>query len=1222
MNDNNKIDCDCDFDSQIAMTGVGNNDFIGIYEYNDKIHTSLYCIKGKFLEFVNRESKPYFRHKSNKDHDGKYTEMSEWHKNWQNYFPELTVEKQIGNRRADVCTGYNVLEFQHSKIDKKLINARSFNYCKYNLHWIIDCNNGRIILSNNYITFKELWIYNHFKDIDLIYLDYNDNIYMISPKDVYDNEILIDNNNIKSKEDFIKYILNYDLSILKNEKINVWIYNKTKLEGIIYYNQRGAGCGKTVESIQLIQNKDFDKKEIFIYLTKVNSAKDNIYEKIIELNDEKIININFMQNIKNIDEVKIKNGSGEGGKYNIEFEYNGVKKEIKIGTIDSFIFALYNHEYKGNSVEKNYFIKMIQNLANGNDNAFKKTYIDKNIVKYCNKDQNKNEKDDINDKNKLKLCQKIIIIIDESQDLETEYLYVLSKIIKKTNIDVYIVGDILQTLYTKKNMHRYLFNINEFDGIKIIKSNNINHVRRFCNEKFKDFVNNRVNFEKYELSKIEKVGEERSYRSKNIPYDVFNIIDHILFKKYNKPDGECVEDLNIYMNKIDEMIIKIKSFIDDEIDRDNMLPNDFGFIFPNISNNFIANKLALELNEFWSEKFRNNDYRERVKKKYDNFYLNKISGQTPVEIHYSEEGKAVNLTTSIDKTRFLSIHASKGLTFSVVFLMGITENYLKKFGGYNNDNDSIIYDSLFHVMITRQRYSLYIGLLDNGDNIYKKFKSTENINISFISDNLSLIKKNTNLEEIKDDIFINSNLYNIIINEFKLIYNYEKYKYCFNLKQYENDIESKPLIDWGQHVIRYNIILYEFIKCIFDDNIQNISLQHIYNIYKLISTIKIEQRENANSYHNLIKSFIGEKNKYLNKKSNNIFIPILEYRYHIKFYIYVEFLLNTINNIKNKINIELIKNKKMPKLCVIEIIILMHMIDLYTNPINHNLTILNVYEIIDHYNSCDIKLLKADHEKYNCNCMKFLKNNNSNDKNNYITHYDKIQKIEDRYKKIKNKLLENYEIKMNENFYNTNMNFNLLNKNNNNFIIKNNYGLISHSKSEKNKYIINFEYTTQLSKINFDEKFIIFLLKEFLFNKCKDETKEENYFNKKPITCIYTLENDEISIIEFKCDNNKNIFKNIIKQFIIDKYSEYHKIIDKYFNNKIKEDTKKIPKEILKDIIEIIKNNAPEYIITKLKSYYDEKENDKIKDLFINNKLINKLDKILENKLEEFISSI
>ena len=186
---------------------------------------------------------------------------------------------------------------------------------------------------------------------------------------------------------------------------------------------------------------------------------------------------------------------------------------------------------------------------------------------------------------------------------------------------------------------------------------------------------------------------------------------------------------------------------------------------------------------------------------------------------------------------------------------------------------------------------------------------------------------------------------------------------------------------------------------------------------------------------------------------------------------------------------------------------------------------------------------------------------------------------------------------MNENFYNTNMNFNLLNKNNNNFIIKNNYGLISHSKSEKNKYIINFEYTTQLSKINFDEKFIIFLLKEFLFNKCNDETKEENYFNKKPITCIYTLENDEISIIEFKCDNNKNIFKNIIKQFIIDKYSEYHKIIDKYFNNKIKEDTKKIPKEILKDIIEIIKNNAPEYIITKLKSYYDEKENDKIKDL-------------------------
>ena len=54
-------------------------------------------------------------------------------------------------------------------------------------------------------------------------------------------------------------------------------------KGTIYYNQRGAGCGKTYESIQLLQNDErFVLKDTFIYLTKAHSAKDVIYSELKE----------------------------------------------------------------------------------------------------------------------------------------------------------------------------------------------------------------------------------------------------------------------------------------------------------------------------------------------------------------------------------------------------------------------------------------------------------------------------------------------------------------------------------------------------------------------------------------------------------------------------------------------------------------------------------------------------------------------------------------------------------------------------------------------------------------------------------------------------------------------------------------------------------------------------------------------------------------------------
>ena len=66
----------------------------------------------------------------------------------------------------------------------------------------------------------------------------------------------------------------------------------------------------------------------------------------------------------------------------------------------------------------------------------------------------------------------------------------------------------------------------------------------------------------------------------------------------------------------------------------------------------------------------------------------------------------------------MSIHASKGNGCEVVFLLGITENNLKVFSGKTGN---LMYDSLLHVAITRQKKSLYIGLVNNNDDIWKRF---------------------------------------------------------------------------------------------------------------------------------------------------------------------------------------------------------------------------------------------------------------------------------------------------------------------------------------------------------------------------------------------------------------------------------------------------------------------------------------------------------------------
>lgn len=83
----------------------------------------------------------HWRHKNLPDCDSFYEPMSEWHKNWQNQFPEdwrETVLERKGKKHfADIFTSNGlVIEFQHSSISLEKIKEREDFYIK--MIWVVD----------------------------------------------------------------------------------------------------------------------------------------------------------------------------------------------------------------------------------------------------------------------------------------------------------------------------------------------------------------------------------------------------------------------------------------------------------------------------------------------------------------------------------------------------------------------------------------------------------------------------------------------------------------------------------------------------------------------------------------------------------------------------------------------------------------------------------------------------------------------------------------------------------------------------------------------------------------------------------------------------------------------------------------------------------------------------------------------------------------------------
>lgn len=1126
----------------IAKYLYGDSDDYDISKLQEMIKTKkrfLVCENSHELEaYKSSKRTSYFRHKN---HPGSHSKMSDWHSDWQNQFDNVEVlfkKKTDGkNRRhADAVCDDMGLEFQHSNISKKQINDRNHDYMKCHkkeLLWIIDCTigfrvdtcpNGRYIL-----TFEdETWRYEHFMDCEYIYLDHNDEIYRVRPSMVKGH--IADVGERKTKRKFIRS--------LKNNKNN-WRPDP-KLPCSITYNQRGAGCGKTYESIQLLDKIDiFGYKTTFIYLTLLHSAKEVIYN---EFKDQ-----------ERRGELKVEtddDADDEYGKqYKIKFtcKNNPVSKIFIVGTVDSFTYRIGKLQPSHHDM----FLGILHSMIN--DDMHCK---DSDQITYAMED--------------IRLNRKCLILIDEAQDLREEYLQAMIALMKRTHVDLYIIGDLLQSVFRNESLHKILHETSpneSSDNINIIKTTGKNIVRRFHNKHFVDFTNSIIDYKKYNLPPVESICDGNcryTHDDKIIPYEIY-------YTRAIYPGGDReVDNLKLIDNKIKIIL----GHMDDEIEKYSYVPNNFLFIFPILSGNIYAIQLKKQLQNYWAEKMSNKQYIKKIRetefyKKYDpNEYTEFVF------LHKSEQGQPINLVESENATRISSIHSSKGTGREVVFFLSLSEYALNTLA---LNNTTLKYESLLHVAVTRQKKSLYIEINNKFDDISKRFekygiKSTGDRSRLYISTYISTEQISSHVRETDDSW-----------NPF-----YELYIKPTAQSPPERN-KSDVVIGQEYHIIRYCMMKYSFYRHIINssddtkcDRLLALTHELLEMNYEPVNNVEYDKQIKKNAKDRLenikkneedrLKKITGDPT--ISSPSEQKTFPILNlsYRKDSEYSRYCDILLDIIHKIKEKMK-ESMETSKFARLCPLEMVIYIFIIETSYMGIYAQINMMDIYSVVYHYDRayarCD------DHsEHYKCLCRKLFSIHTKNTLHTRIqnaiqNHYETIKICDTIFKNLEKKI-EGYhsELGSPKISYDISPDVKYHGESgiNDEFVIRGDFHMIAYTDT----HVFNIVIKPQFGKLNYNDVMTVSILHHKLIKTCYllypyDECPTKcgkRYRGKKIITCITSLDSDEPLIFDFN-DMPDTAILGAMSKFLICEYSAYHIQLYKeyqYYFKKYNANQEKYPK--------------------------------------------------------------
>jgi hypothetical protein len=870
-------------------------------------------------------------------------------------------------------------------------------------------------------------------------------------------------------------------------------------KGKIYFNQRGAGCGKTYESIQLIGGERFADKDTFIYLTKMRSAKDVIFGEFeSQLNRGALPGLTVLQK------------ENRGNQYLILLQ-RADKRVVKviIGTIDSFTYAI-RDKNKVISGGSDCFQKLVKDIREGN-----MTIGSDGDISYAS--------------TTAKLTRGCLVIIDEGQDLEKEYIDAFEKIIDRTGMDTYIIGDKLQSILSEKNLFTHLSDAPE--NPRIIKSTGQNIIKRCHHHGFQAIINDTVCFEKYQLPVVEGVcsGFGCGYKHEDHlqPFKVDTAFKNIF---YISPD------------EINACIDRILQDMRQKVNRHGYLPHNFMFIFPVVSEkNHLLAMMNSAIQDWWIDFFKHPEsYSDAImenllKNNETGYWKSKIENKENdtryyqfVFWHRSQSNQPINLNESVNASRILSIHAAKGNGCECVYLLGLSEFTLAcHTGGIPN---TLVYDSLFHVGMTRQKKYLFIGI-DGGarDDVCRRFgKYYEDS-----GDNEPYIKNITGdirMKSLVSTLFKEPFLTNIQTN----IMDFEDYRCLLPTN------ERRELVDWGHHTFRFCTMKVNMDKYLWDIG----SRQQKAKICSLCN-----QKEtnfvyvDFNSYKKLVKELYKSIRYNIDhhddktKARKCLTVPILIFKDDRSKTDY--FRYNGIIQAFCKKIVEKLQTNGF-EFCPIECLLYCHLTEMIQHPYTVHISIMDIYRIISCYDDCYSGDRQHD-DTYKCVCNECFRNKPSGFSQPHqeiqkgiVKHYESIQRMKT--------IIDGYDIQIKGLIPGEDVNYNVdktLYYDRPEFKLYQRFHYFGMSESS----IVFIILSPQFNTMNLYDHLTQLLVQFFFLHKM------ESYSDKHVYASIITLDSVEpitLDLTDLFSDKMENL-KSIMKEYLVAHYLKEHKKIYDFF---------------------------------------------------------------------------
>jgi hypothetical protein len=925
--------CNINFKTQYAYI---DNKCIHISEYLQlsRKPTNIKCLHKHDLIPVNAtQRKKHFRHKYKNDVGG--NPLSEWHIQWQSYFPETEVkfmkknknDEQTKNRRADIVIREHniVIEIQHSKITSDEVICRNGDYGLHNMKliWVIDGNTNDIkkeqLTTGGYlISFNHLltcehdhkrptdninynnrygnvnnrnpyhncncdWKYKSFcKTYDYVLLDIENNIFKIPVKKIRGGMILL--NEPKPLDEVVKK--------LKNDPCNIWDLweDDNEIKATLRVLQKGAGNGKTYSIWKSISENH--NKTRYIIVTKQHTAKEVIKAELDEQAERNEFHIT-----DNMDDIE-HDAYGRHLIVNYQHKYTKRLCTVFISTIDALMFAL-------SSTDKTSTDKFLNILNTIRENGCDKINTNTGKIKYAGKN--------------VPLNKKTELWIDETQDLSIHYYHAIIKLMMETKMDVVVVGDKLQSL---EHINNFMTNteIDNIPNINIVKEPPENINRRILVDHMADRINDIITFD--ELPSIEMADDTQlDDRGKNV------------FIEINSP--------NIYGNdkdiaKISKFATEIIDYVDAEVEEHNYMPENFLFIFPIMKANTLADELETRLNEYWINKLDNTD------STYTQYAV----------LHKHEEGQVIDTTLSKHATRLMSIRSSKGDGREVVFVLNCTEHSLKM---VSNNEINLLYESNLHVALTRAKCKIYFGLVNNNDDIHRRLYTAGIVEY----------KPRIQIEHIAINKLVD------LIDDGHVIQLLQEHGIPNITIDKQSQFAKQEIIDWNYHCIRY-AIYYQYvifgILSRYPDNKSQIS-----TVLRKISDLRVYEKDPVDFY-----AFLREHSQVTD---NLPYLPLCKLSSKTVYESHRKEIFKIITKLQYIFKNDPLKLKTITPL---EAVIQTYIIKLYKNKYHVDITPSTIYNIVDFFKQGGTKvteLLKEPSEHIH-NIIDNVFNNIKKDHNN------------------------------------------------------------------------------------------------------------------------------------------------------------------------------------------------------------------------------------------------